>query len=181
MAAFRILKVNHLMPLLDHASSHFAGVAGVDAVVFGVGPEKDFGIRCVGGDALVGGVLGDEGVVFWNVRVAVFGHPAGAGQQLVVAQHVDKGDGADDGVEQVGALHHDGGGEQAAIAAAADAEVGGAGEAGGDQVFGDGDEVIEDALAVLENRGLMPLRAVFAAAANVGEHEAAACKGRESI
>ena len=59
-------------------------------------------VEQLGGAALHPGghlVLADPGV---DLRVAVLGHPAGAGQQPVVALHVQQRHLADDGAEQLG-------------------------------------------------------------------------------
>jgi hypothetical protein len=58
-----------------------------------------------------------------GVRVAVLGHPRGAGQQLVVALHVQQRHLADHRAEQIGVLHQHVAGQQAAVAAALDAQV----------------------------------------------------------
>ena len=57
------------------------------------------------------------------VGVAVLGHPARAGEQLVVAPHVEQRHLADHRAEQLGSLREHVAHEQAAVAAALDAEV----------------------------------------------------------
>ena len=51
-----------------------------------------------------------------------------------------------------------------------------------DQVLGDGDEVVEDVLLLLEHAGLVPRLAVLGAAAHVGRHpDAAALEPRRHV
>src|SRR5690606_39805922 len=71
-------------------------------------------------------------------------------------------------------------GQQAAVGAAIDAEPGGRGDAALDQVFRDREQVFIGALAVFEQGGLMPGRAIFTAAAQVGEIGRASCRVRVS-
>ena len=59
--------------------------------------------------------------------------------------------------------------QQPAIRAAHDAEPARAGDAAADQVLGDRDEIVEGALAVALQRGLVPVRAELAAAADIGD------------
>ena len=57
------------------------------------------------------------------VRVAVLGHPRRAGEQLVVALHVQQRHLADDRAEQLRVAGQHDAHQQAAVAAALDAEV----------------------------------------------------------
>ena len=159
------------MALREHLRGHLARVAGVDAVVAGRRGEQHFGIGRARLDVLVRAVFRDHGPVPGQVGVAVFGHPRGAGEQLVVAPHVEQRHAADDRGEQLGPLHHGRSDQQPAVAAAFDAEALRAGDATRDQVFGDGDEVVVAALLVGLDRRLVPGRAVLAAAAQVRDHE----------
>ena len=59
--------------------------------------------------------------------------------------------------------------EQAAVAAAADGELVGTGVFLGDQPFGGGDEIVEHVLLLCLRAGLVPLVAILAAAAQVGD------------
>ena len=70
-------------------------------------------------------------------------------------------------------IMHDGG-QQAAVAAAANGELLRARDAAADQRTGDGDEVVEGDLAFLTLRRAMPVRPELAAAANVRDREQAA-------
>ena len=89
---------------------------------------------------------------------------------MVVATHVEQGHAADHRVEQFGPLREHRADKQAAIAAALDAKVRRGGDAASDQVFGHRDEVVITALLVFLDRRLMPGRAEFAPAADVGHH-----------
>src|SRR5437868_13721219 len=73
-------------------------------------------------------------------------------------------------MKQLGPLHGDGADEQPAVAASHDAAVLGLGDAALDEIGGDGLEIIERPLAIPLERRLMPLRAEFAAAADIGKH-----------
>ncbi len=101
-------------------------------------------------------------------------HPARAGEQLVVALHVEQRHLADDRAEEVGYAREHVAHQQAAVAAALDAEVLRRGDLALDQVLGDGGEVFVGPVPVLLERGLVPLRAELAAAADVGDHVDAA-------
>ena len=162
------------MALLEHARGHLAGVARVHAVVAGGGGEQHRRVVNVLLHVLVGRIPAQELPVRRHVRVAVFGHPGGAGQQLVVAIHVQQRHLADHGAEQLRVHHHHVAGEQAAVAAALDAQAGRLGDLAGDQVLGHRREVLVGLVAVLAQRRLVPARAVFAAAADVGDHVHAA-------
>ena len=116
----------------------------------------------------------DVGEVFRVFGVAVFGGPEAAEFEALIAQHIEQRIAAPDGAEEIGALGHGRAHEQAAVGAAADGEVLGRGVVVGDEVFGGGDEVVEDVLLVLEHGGLVPGLAVFVAAAQVGQREEAA-------
>ena len=91
----------------------------------------------------------DVGPLLGLVGVAVLGHPARAGQQLVVALHVEQRHLADDGAEQLRAHGEGAADQQAALRAAHDAEVLRRGDLARDQVLGDRDEVLEGLDAVL--------------------------------
>ena len=103
------------------------------------------------------------------VGVAVFGHPRRAGQELVEAQHVEERHLDDHGAEQFGALGQHRAHQQPAVRPAHDAEPARRGDLAPDQILGDGDEIVEGALAVLLQRGLVPFRAELAAAADIGD------------
>ena len=51
------------------------------------------------------------------------------------------------------------------------ASLAGRGDPFGDQVFGAGDEIVEDVLLVRQDAGLVPVLAVFPAAAQVGHRQ----------
>ena len=129
---------------------------------------------------LVGAVLRDPVPLRRVVGVAVLAHPAGAGQQPVVAPHVQQRHLADHGAEQLRALQHHRADQQPAVAAALDGQPPRLRDACGDQVLGHGDEVVEGLLPLALQRRLVPAGAELAAAADVGHHlhAAAAVPGR---
>ena len=143
-------------------------VGGDDAVVVVGGGDQ--GGRVAGaGLEVVERRVGVEGLEL--VRVvggAVVVGPGPADGELVEAEHVHDADGGQGGAEEVGALGHAGADEQAAVAAAADGELGALVYLFGDQPLGGGDEVVEDVLLVQLGAGLVPVLAVLAAAAEVG-------------
>ena len=92
----------------------------------------------------------------------------------MIAQHVEQRYLHDNCVPEVRALcqHHTH--EQTAIRAAHDAEMLGGGHTAIDQVFGHGDEIIIDDLALGLQASLVPGGAELAAAADIGQHIRAA-------
>ncbi len=174
MAALDVLVVQHVVALRYHARRHLARVPRVHAVVARGRGEEDRRVVRLLVHVLVRAVLRDPGPLRGQVGVAVLGHPRRAGQQLVVALHVQQRHLAADGVEQLGALHRDGAHQQAAVAAALDAQVARAGHLRGDQVLGHGLEVVVAALLELLDGRLVPGRPVLAAAADVGDDPDAA-------
>ena len=123
-------------------------------------------------------VVGREGAdvfpLFRLVRIAVFGHPRRAGQQLVVALHVQQRHLDHHRTEQFRVLREHVAGEQAAVAAAADAKVLWRGDLAVDHVARDRGEILVGLVPVLLQRRLVPARAVLAAAADVGDRVDAA-------
>ena len=104
------------------------------------------------------------------IGVAVLLHPRGARQQLVVAAHVEQRHLADDGAEELGGAREHVAREQPSVGAALAAQLGRRRDAARDQVFGDRLEIFERLVALLLECGLVPARAVLAAAADVGLH-----------
>ena len=101
---------------------------------------------------------------------AVFVHPRGAGEQLVVAQHVQQRHLHHGGVDHLRMLVEHDAHQQAAIGAAHDAEPARAGDAARHEILLDGVEIVVDDLAIGAQAGLVPGGAELAAAADVGEH-----------
>jgi NADH:ubiquinone oxidoreductase subunit E len=60
--------------------------------------------------------------------------------------------------------------QQAAVRSAVNRELGYGGDLAGDQMFSAGDEIVKDVLFAIQHAGLVPLFAVLAAAAQVGDH-----------
>src|SRR3954466_5967198 len=81
-----------LVPQRLELGGHFAGVAGVDAVVAAGGCEQDRGIVLAGDGGVVGRHGAEEGPVLRVVGVAVLGHPARPGEQFSLAAHVHQRD-----------------------------------------------------------------------------------------
>src|SRR6476620_2377377 len=88
-----------LVPQRLELGRHFAGMAGMDAVVAAGGGDQDRGVVLAGDGGVVGGHGAEEGPVLRVVGVAVLGHPARPGEQFGVAAHVDQRDGAEQRAE----------------------------------------------------------------------------------
>jgi hypothetical protein len=169
MTAFDIFVVEDIVFLLEHSGDHFSGVGWMHAVVAGGCDEQGSRIGAEGDDVMIGGVALEEGPLVGLVRVTIFGHPTGPGEELVIALHVEQGDSADDSAEEIGALGEHIADEQTAIGAAADSEVAWRGDISLDQIFGDCDEVVVGGLAIFFQGGLVPGGAELATAADIGE------------
>ena len=174
MAAFDVLVIRHVVAQVPHLRHHLAGVPWVYAIVAGGSGHQQRRIVGVGLHVVVGRVGLQEAPLVGIVRVAVFGHPAGPGQEPVVAPHVEQRHLRGDGAEQVRAHGEHGAHQEAAVAAAENAELGGIRDVASNQVFGHGDEVLEGARTILLQRRLVPGRAELAAAADVGQRVDAA-------
>ena len=171
MAALDVLEVVDGVALVAHLGHHLPGVAGMDPVVPGRGPEEGIGVVGVLLHQVVGGPLLDVGPVLGVVGVAVLRHPARPGQELVVAPHVQEGYCTDHGAEQVRTQGHGAAHEEAALGAAPDTEMLGGGDSPVDEVLGHRDEVLEVPDVVLLDRGLVPGRTELASAPRVGQDE----------
>src|SRR5262245_49999577 len=87
------------------------------------------------------------------------------------AEHIHDPDVEKGRAEQLGALRHAGTDEETAVGASADGEPATRGVLAIDQPLGAGDEVIEHVLFALARTDEMPLLAVFAATAQVGDNQ----------
>ena len=85
--------------------------------------NSTFGYFRFGRTVLVRRVLRDERPLLRLVGIAVFGHPARAGEKLAVALHVEQGHLDDHRVEKLRALRQRDADEQSAVAATHDPEV----------------------------------------------------------
>ena len=101
-----------------------AGMARVDPVVLGRGVDEHLRIGLAGRELLIGRVLLDPGALFRHVGVSVFADPAGAGQKLVEAQHVEQRHLDHRAVDQVRPLGQHRPHEQPALRAAHDRKLG---------------------------------------------------------
>ena len=90
MPAFDVFVVERSFARVQHFRHHFARVAGMDAVVAGRGGEQHRRVVFRRVKAVVGRVVLQVCPFFGFVRVTVFGHPRGAGEQFVVALHVQQ-------------------------------------------------------------------------------------------
>src|SRR6185437_11172697 len=90
--------------------------------------------------------------------------------QQVIAAHIEQGHLAYHGAEQLRTSHHAGRHQQAAVAAALDAKLRGAGHAATDERFAYRDEIVKGPLAMLALRRRVPTRAELPAAANMRDH-----------
>src|SRR3546814_20272968 len=84
-----VLVVAHVLVGGEHLGRHLAGVAGVHAVVAGGGPDESRRVVLRGVEQLVRRERLDEFPV-GGVRIAVFGHPRSAGQQVAVARSEER-------------------------------------------------------------------------------------------
>ncbi len=98
---------------------------------------------------------------------AVIRRPRPAAGELGKAEHVHDAHGRQRRAEQFRPLSHARADEQAAVAAARDGELAGLGVMIRDQPLRRGDEIVEHVLFFQYRAGLVPLLAVFAAAAQV--------------
>ena len=105
---------------------------------------------------------------------SVFGRPRFSAGELLVPQHVHHADRGQRDGEQIGTLLHHRADEQAAVRPAHDAERLRRRVFFLDEVLCGRDEVVEDALLLLEHAGVVPCFAVLAAAAHVGRRPHAA-------
>lgn len=115
------------------------------------------------------------------VARTVFGRPAPADGEKVVAQHVHHADRRQADGEQVGALHFAGTHQQSAVRAAGDGQLFARGILLGDEEFGRRDEIVEDLLLAVEHTSLVPPLAVFRTAAQVDVHHHAALLHEEDV
>ena len=100
---------------------------------------------------------------------AVFGLPGPADSEFLEAQHVHDSDGGETGSVEIGALGETGSDEEAAVGAPCNGEARAGGEFFCDEVFGAGNEVIEDILLLRFHTSLVPFLTVFATAAKIRE------------
>ena len=123
---------------------------------------------------MIGRDLSQERAFFGIVRVSILADPGCAGEQFVVAQHVEQRHLYDDCVPEFGTLGELNAHQQAAVRAALDAKAAWRCDLARDQIFGDGGEVVVDDLALRLQAGLVPGGAELAAATDVGQHIGAA-------
>ncbi|MDR8871587.1 hypothetical protein FEP94_06342 [Burkholderia pseudomultivorans] len=170
VAAVGVLPVPH--PVVTervHARSHLARMRGMHAIVARRRRQQQRRIRDAFAHAVIRRIRGQRRAFVGIVRIAVFVEPRGARMQLRIAPHVEQRHAAQYRAEQRRALHHAGGDQQPAVAAALDAELRRRRHAGRDQILGHRDEIVERALPVLALRVDMPARPEFAAAADMRE------------
>ena len=146
----------------------------MDPVVAPRRGNQDRRIRLPGLRDVVGRDLLQEGPVLRDLRVAVFGDPARAGEQLGVAAHVDQRHGAEQRAEALGIARQHVGDEEAAVRAALGGDASGCRHAAAHQVGGHRREVVVGQRLALAPSGLVPAGAELAAAADVGDHPGAA-------
>ena len=106
-----------------------------------------------------------------DLGVAVLAGPVTTDCVFVVAQHVDNRHPAQHRSEQVRALHHAGGHQQPAVAAALYSQFQCAGVFVFNQPLGRGDKIIEDILLILQHPGPVPLFAILVAASQAGHSQ----------
>src|SRR5689334_9811490 len=105
---------------------------------------------------------------------AVLGNPESGNLKMLVPQHVEQWNLADDGAEKIGALRKGRAHQQATVAAALDRQVCSVSESFRDQVLRSRNEVVKDVLLVFQHAGAVPAFSKFVATAqlNVNIHAA---------
>ena len=120
-------------------------------------------------DRMEGRVAIEVAEVLLAVARSVLDRPSPADRELVEAEHIHDAHGRQRDLEQVGTLGHGRADQQAAVRAAGDGDLVGRGVFLPDEVFGRGDEVVEDVLFIEKHPGFVPGFAVLAAAPEVGK------------
>ncbi len=149
--------------------AHLPGVQRVDP---SVGLEDGEQRRRIGHalpHVVVGRVGVQPGELVGLLGGAVLDVPRRAQAEQLVADHVEQRRRADHRGVQLGALGQGRADQQAAVGAAGDGQLRGRGHAGGDEVLGRRVQVVEDVLLVGEHPGPVPLLALLAAAAQLGD------------
>ena len=170
MAPFGVLVIHRGMTKALQLGGHFTRMARVNPVITRRRIKERFRIGHVLLHVLVGRVGLDDLTILRNIRIAVFTHPAGASQQLVVTQHVKQRHRTDNSVEQVRTLHHHGTHQQTTVTATVDPKPARRGHTGVNQRFCDGNKVVVATLAVVLEGSLVPTRPELATATNVGDN-----------
>ena len=146
-----------------------AGVQRVDAGVALEHREQRGRVRGAVDDAVVRRVAEQPAELRRVVGVAVLLGPRHAEAEPLVADHVEQRRRAHDGREQVGPLRQGRADQQAAVGAAPAGQLVRGGPALRDEVVADGVEVVEHVLLVRAHARAVPLLALLAAAAQVGD------------
>jgi hypothetical protein len=170
VAALHAFEVESGVAQFLHQCCELPCMTGMNAVVPRRRGDQRPGIIDICPELLVGRVAPNELPLFRIVRVAIFRHPACACEQEVIASHVEQRHLDDDCVEEIGALGHGRSYQKAAVTSAHDPEVLGRGDAPLDKVLTYGNEVVEDALAILLETRAVPLRPELPAATDIRQN-----------
>ena len=148
---------------------HLARMARMHPVILGRQVEEGGRILHPGLHILIGRPFGHERPVRRHIGIAIFRHPGRAGRQMRIALHILQRRPRDHRAIEVGPLGHRRAHQHAAIGAAGNADIALGRHAGLDQILGHRSQIVERILALLAQRILMPGRAIFAAAPDIGE------------
>ena len=170
MPALDVLVVENFLAVFHEPGRHLAGMAGVDAIVAGRRRDQERRVGTATVDVVIWREAPDRFPFLGRVGVAVFPHPARAGQQRVIPTHVEQRHLADDRTEEVGPQRVHVADEQAAVAAPLHAKVLGRRDLAGDQILGHRNKILVGPRPLLLERGLMPRGAEFTAAADISNH-----------
>ena len=152
----------------------FEAVGGHDPVV-GIGcRDQDRRIGRARADRVIGRIGQEVAEIGLLCRIAVIPDPELSAREAGEAQHVHDADAGKGRSEQVRPLVSDCRNQQPAIGFALDREAVRRGDAFAFQIFGGGDEIVEDVLLVREPPGIVPRSAVFPAATQIGNGVGAA-------
>src|SRR5882672_10259356 len=170
MAALRRLIEEHSVAKLFETRRHLAGVSRMHAIIACRGPQENRWIGLPRLGEMIGRDLLEEGPVVGFVRIAVYGDPARAREQLAVATHVEQRDRAPDRAEPLRVAREHVADQEPAIAAAMAGKPLRAGDAAAHEISCNCGEVVLRALLVLPDTGIVPGGAKLAAAADIGNH-----------
>ena len=170
MAPFDVLVIQHWQVELPQPGRHLPGVPRMHAVVASGGRDQDRWIRAAAVDEVIRRETANERPLLRDVGIAVFPHPARAGQQHVESPHVEQRHLADHRPEEFRPPHVHVADEQPAVAAPLDAEPPRRSDLPPDEILGHGREVFVGPRPAGLERRLVPRRPELAAAPDVGDH-----------
>ena len=174
MAARGVLVEQIGLAVFLQPRGELARVLRADAVVLGGRPDVGLGIGLRPVDVGVGRDAAQERRLVRVRHRPVLAHPRRARRDLFVTDHVEQRHLDGHRLPQLGMLGELHAHQEAAVRAAVDAELVGAGQPARDEVAADRGEIVVDDLALGLEPGIVPRRPELTAAADVGEDERAA-------